>query len=64
MLLNEIMVTMLLVLCVVGFYSELFAPQVAFIQIPQYAFPRTFLHLGRDCFIHFYTYETIFFLYN
>lgn len=49
MLINEIMVTVLLVLHVVGFYLALFAPQVVFTQVPQYAFPRTFLHLERDC---------------
>lgn len=64
MALNEIMATIILVLPVVGLYSELFAPQVAFTQIPQYAFPRTFFAFGKRLFIQLYTYETILFLYN
>lgn len=58
------MFTIFFVLHVVGFYSELLAPQVAFTQIPLYAFPRTFFMFGKRWFKHLYTYETIFFLYN
>lgn len=47
MLLNMTMVTRPLVLHVAGFYFELFAPHVAFIQILQYGSPGMFLHLGR-----------------
>lgn len=53
MLLNELMVARPLVLHAVGFYFELFAPRVASTHIPQYGFPRTFLHLGRELFYIF-----------
>lgn len=47
MLLNEIMFTLFFVLHIVGFYSELLAPQVAFTQICQNVFPRTLFTFGK-----------------